>query len=164
MVLINKHSIFVYLASFIVVLFCPIIGILVLNVGAIEVNKDNNIRSEKIGGPCEYKDYKGIALIVSIQKAKQSFRINDSGGSVDLFEVMFHFYSNEKIEKSFVNYECMSFMLLKPDNSLPDCDFLKKYSIAPGKKLECIIKIITKGSCNPIIFHFPGFKIDCSKE
>lgn len=40
----------------------------------------------------------------------------------------------------------------------PGPRFIKKYAIAPGKSFACTLRIITRGTCTPILFDLP--KID----
>jgi hypothetical protein len=112
----------------------------------------------KVGGPCEYKDYKGKAEIVSIEKKG---RISDSAGNKqpdELFKITYHFYPEMKIQETFVHDESNDFVMLLPDSSYPDLGFIQRNTISIGKRFDCVLKVITKGACKPIIFKFPTLK------
>jgi hypothetical protein len=112
----------------------------------------------KVGGPCEYKDYKGIAEIVSIQKIVPGSASASIKKSDESYEVRYSFYPENKIQETFVHVESRSFVLLLPDSSYPAPEFIRKNDIAPGKRLDCVLKVITKGACTPMIFKFPSLK------
>ncbi len=121
----------------------------------INIQKDS---SAKVGGPCEYKDYKGKAEVISVQKIEfgsASTSIKKPDGS---YEVKYSFYPENKIQETFVHVESRYFVLLLPDSSYPDPEFIRKNDITPGKKLDCVLKVITKGACTPMIFKFPALK------
>jgi hypothetical protein len=91
-----------------------------------------------IGGRCEYREYPGYAEIISAKVV--------SGSATDLkdnFEIKFKFYPAEAVEESFANPEGREFLLQS------------NFYMEPGKKVDCKMKVIKKGTCTPIIFEFP---------
>jgi hypothetical protein len=121
----------------------------------INIQKDS---SAKVGGPCEYKDYKGKAEIISVQKIEFGSASTSIKQSDESYEVKYSFYPENKIQEAFVHVESRYFVLLLPDSSYPDPLFIQRNDINPGKKLDCVLKVITKGACNPLIFKFPTLK------
>ena len=112
----------------------------------------------KDGGPCEYKDYKGNAEIVSIEKIER----NSASASIkqpnESYKVTYYFYPEKKIQETFVHVESRDFILLLPNSSYPDLEFIQKNNISIGKRIDCVLKVITKGACTPMIFKFPTLK------
>ena len=108
-----------------------------------------------IGGPCEYKIYEGRAKIISINAR------TDSGDTSDeKYEVKFAFYPDQKIIEPYVQTEDKEYLLLLTNSSYPGKYFLMKYGIEAGKVFDCHIKVITKGTCSPVIFEFPSIRLD----
>ena len=114
--------------------------------------------SRTLGGPCEYKDYIGKAEIVSIQKIEKNNASKSPKQSGELYKVIYRFIPDEKVQETFVHLESRELILLQTDFTYPDFAFIQKNSIVIGKKLDCILKVITKGACNPMIFQFPTLK------
>jgi|GEM_PF-1203439 len=112
----------------------------------------------KDGGPCEYKDYKGKAEIVSIEKIERDSASASNKQPVEIFKVTYHFYPEKKIQETSVPVESRDFVLLLPNSSYPDLMFIQRNDINPGKKLDCVLKVITRGACKPMIFKFPTLK------
>jgi hypothetical protein len=112
----------------------------------------------KVGGPCEYKDYKGKAEIVSVQKIDSSSASTRINQPKELYKVAYSFYPENRIQENFVHVESKYFDLLLPDSSYPDSIFIQRNDIYPGKKLDCVLQVITKGACTPMIFTFPTLK------
>jgi hypothetical protein len=99
-----------------------------------------------VGGPCEYKQYTGKAEILSV---------TERPGSPGEYEVKFSFHTVENIGEGFASVEGRQWLLMKPDNMYPKRDFLDKYDIEVGKRLDCSMKVIIRGTCTPILFDFP---------
>ena len=106
-----------------------------------------------VGGTCEYENYKGSARISSITKLGQ-------GGepSEDWYEVKFFFLRKEKIEKSFARVEGRELILQIGNRSSFGRRFLEKNCIRVGETIDCILKVITRGACTPVLFEFPSIK------
>jgi len=108
-----------------------------------------------VGGACEYRNYKGGARIISITKVGE-------GGepSEDRYEVKFFFLAKEKIEKSFARVEGRELILQIGDQSSFGRRFLEKNCIRVGETIDCILKVITRGTCTPVLFEFPSVKTE----
>jgi hypothetical protein len=89
------------------------------------------------GGRCEYREYLGYAEVISAKVVK------DNAAEKDKFEIKFKFYPDETVEESFANPEGREFLVQL------------NFYIEPGKKINCKMKVIKKGTCTPIIFEFP---------
>lgn len=112
-----------------------------------------------VGGQCEYKQYEGRAQIISITKIADS--VTDPN---ERDEVKFAFIPNREIEESFVQIEGREFLLMLSNSSYPGSRFLEKYGIEVGKVFDCHLKVITKGTCTPVLFEFPSIKLDDFSE
>jgi hypothetical protein len=111
-----------------------------------------------IGGPCQYKSYEGFAKITSITRTEAPGRHGD-----ERYEVRFHFFPDQKIEETFVQTEGKEFLLL--DNLLlPRREFLEDHDIKVGKELECVMEVIQKGTCTPVLFKFPSLRSNDSSK
>ena len=107
------------------------------------------------GGPCEYKQYKGRAKIISIKPKREN-----SGYTHEIFEVKFSYTPDRKVDEAFAQTKGKQFELQLTNSWYPGPKFLKKYGIAVGKEFDCYMKVITKGTCTPVIFEFPSIKLD----
>jgi hypothetical protein len=137
------------------------VSMLTLGFGCQLHSSDVNIQkdsSRKVGGPCEYKDYKGIAEIVSVQKEVPGSDSTSIKKPDESYEVRYSFYPENTIQEIFAQVESRYFILLLPDSSYPDLEFIRKNDITPGKRLDCVLNVITKGACTPMIFTFPTLK------
>lgn len=100
----------------------------------------------RVGGPCEYKKYKGKAEIVSITQRP------DASGE---YEVKFSFHPEEQIQEAFAKVDGKKWSLLPDGSPHLDADFLRKYGVEAGKSFDCYMDVITKGTCTPVRFEFP---------
>lgn len=100
----------------------------------------------RVGGECEYKTYRGTAEIVSITQRPEAPKE---------YEVRFSFLAKEPVQEEFARVEGREYLLLLSNGSYPKADFLATYGIAVGKRFDCSMKVITKGTCTPILFEFP---------
>ncbi len=99
-----------------------------------------------IGGPCAYKSYKGEAEIVSVSPKQ------DRSGT---YEIKFSFHPQDIIQEEFAGVKGRQWFLALKDSSSLSKDFLTRHGIQTGKRLPCTMKVITKGTCTPILFDFP---------
>lgn len=105
--------------------------------------------SQRVGGPCTYKQYQGKAEIVSVKLLQQT---------TGEYEIRFSFHPREKIQESFVRVEGKQWLLVQEDSSFPKKDFLQQYDIKTGKRFPCYMNVITRGTCTPILFDFPSIR------
>jgi hypothetical protein len=103
-------------------------------------------RGPMVGGPCEYRSYPGQAEIVSMTPA--------AGGR---FDVRFRFIPDGAVE-GVLGQSALerTFPLLPGGETPPDRAFIEKNAIRPGTRQPCTLKVITRGTCTPILFEFPA--------
>ena len=107
----------------------------------------------RMGGPCEYNQYRGKARITSIKG------LPGPNQGRETFEVKFNFLPEEEIKESFARVEGREFLLLLTNSTYPEGNFLDRYQVKPGKVFDCILKVIRKGTCTPMLFDFPGINL-----
>jgi hypothetical protein len=100
----------------------------------------------RVGGPCTYKQYKGEAEIVLVTQRQ---------GTPGEYEIKFSFHPQETIQEEFARVEGKQWLIVQKDSSYPKENFLTQYGIKAGKRLPCNLKVITKGTCTPVLFDFP---------
>ena len=105
--------------------------------------------SQRVGGPCAYKQYQGDAEIVSVTPAK---------GMTGEYEIRFSFHPQEKIQEEFARVEGKQWVLVRNDSSFPKKDFLQQYDIKKGNRFPCYMKVIIRGTCTPVLFDFPTIR------
>lgn len=112
-----------------------------------------------LGGGCSYEDHPGACEIVSVLKTEESAHQAEVGGGpgYEGYEVWFIFCPDEPMNLT-ENWDELVFgreHLLQLCNSwYPGPMFLEKYNIAEGEVFDCTLKLITGGTCSPIIFEF----------
>ena len=109
------------------------------------------------GGPCEYTIYKGIARIISVQKKEMPKGYG--GPSHESYEVKFSFFTEEKIQEPHGRVEGREYILKLTNSWYPGPKFLRKYGIEVDRSFDCYLKVITKGTCTPILFDFPAINL-----
>jgi len=115
-----------------------------------------------VGGPCEYKAYPGRATIASVRKKERQAK---AGAPLStLYEVKYSFTPRDRIKEGWVQVEGKEYVLLLANSSYPGPGFLKKYGIEPGKCFECYLKVITRGTCTPVLFDFPTIDLSDYSE
>jgi len=102
--------------------------------------------SPRVGGLCTYKQYKGDAEIVSVTQRPEV---------PGEYEIKFSFHPQKTIQEEFARVEGRQWLLVEKDSSYPKDDFLTQYGINAGKRFPCYLKVITKGTCTPVLFEFP---------
>ncbi len=100
----------------------------------------------RVGGPCQYKQYKGDAEILSVTQRPNA---------PQEYDVQFVFHPKENIQETFARQEGKTWTLVRKDSSYPTKDFLTRHGIEPKKHLPCHLKAIVRGTCTPILFEFP---------
>jgi len=109
-------------------------------------------RGPLVGGPCEYRSYPGQAEIVSVAPWAASAAAAD-----ERFDVKFRFISDGPVDEPLGRAALERTFSLLPDREMPpDRAFIEKFDIRPGKRLGCTLKVITRGTCTPILFDFPS--------
>ncbi len=126
------------------------------SVGAMDVEAER--AAPRVGGgPCEYKTYKGVARIISIQKQEMSRGYG--GPSHEAYKVRFSFSTGLEIMEPHGKVEGREYTLKLTNSWYPGPKFLEKYGIEEGKSYDCYLKVITAGTCTPVIFDFPSINL-----
>lgn len=123
---------------------------------------DERAERRVVGGPCQYKAYPGRAAILLVRKQEGSAQVGTP--AADAYEVKFSFTPDEKIEEAWVQVEGKEHLLLLANSTFPGPGFLKKYGIEAGKCFECYVKVITRGTCTPVLFDFPTIDLSDYSE
>jgi hypothetical protein len=109
-------------------------------------------RGPLVGGPCEYRSYPGQAEIVSVAPLEAP-----AVAIGERYDVKFRFISDGPVEEPLGNAALQRTFSLLPDREMPpDRAFIEKFDIWPGKRLGCTLKVITRGTCTPILFEVPA--------
>lgn len=112
-----------------------------------------------LGGKCTYESYPGACEIVSVLKTEESAHQAEVGGGpgYEGYEVSFVFKPDEPMNLT-ENWDELVFgrdHLLQLCNSwYPGPRFLEKYNITEDAVFDCTLKLITGGTCSPIVFEF----------
>ncbi|MFO7986918.1 MAG: hypothetical protein R6U38_13745 [Desulfatiglandaceae bacterium] len=112
-------------------------------------------RRAVVGGPCQYKSYPGEAAIVSVEKKADQQETNSSGESRDRYEVRFIFHTDQTVAEPYAGVEGKIRRLRLKNGSDPGLGFVQKYGIEVGRTFPCHLKVITRGTCTPVLFDFP---------
>ena len=147
--------------------FSVIVGILILVFVSLHYIKDRkanlNITHKIVGGPCSYSDYGGIATIIAVKKTEKSKVQADmpGGPGYEGFEVWVRLRADKEIKEKWARDFIKKEHLFQLYNGwYPGPEYIEKYKIKPGQTYKCTVKVITKGTCTPIIFEFDKFKKD----
>lgn len=107
-------------------------------------------RGPMVGGPCEYRSYPGQAEIVSVAP---------SAAAAGRFDVRFRFIPDGAVEEPLGKAALGRTFSLLPEREMPpDRAFVEAFDIRPGKRYPCTLRVITRGTCTPILFDFPSLK------
>lgn len=117
--------------------------------------EDRSTSMPSMGGQCNYKKYSGKAEIISI---------THKSGFYEKYEIKFSFHAEEEIKEDFASTEHKKYLLLMNDSSNPGSDFVNRYEIMEGKQFDCYMKVITTGTCTPVLFEFPNFDLTCTDK
>ena len=141
---------------------------IILNLAILSLLIGGIICAEEIGGTlggaCSYESIPGTCKIISITKTNESTRQAMISGGPGYEGYVIHFIfspSQEKQENSKVSPDYRANIIekehtLQLTNSwYPGDKFLEKYKIEVGKIFNCVMGLITRGSCSPVIFEFP---------
>lgn len=104
----------------------------------------------RLGGPCEYREYKGVAEVVSVNR-----RGSADNQWQDEFEVKCSFHPWEQIAEQFARTSAREFRLHVDNDANPSGRFIVKHGIRVGSRIPCIVRVIVRGTCTPVLFEFP---------
>lgn len=103
-----------------------------------------------VGGPCEYKAYAGMAEVISVTRAGSA-----ENRSKDEYEVKCSFHPEGHIEEQFAQTAAREFRLYVDNDVNPGRRFIDQYDIKVGKRIPCVLRVIVRGTCTPVLFEFP---------
>lgn len=129
---------------------CLVIPGLLLGCSAAESGAG---KAPRLGGPCEYRGYPGQAEIVSVSRQETA---PVSAG--ERYDVKFRFIPEGTIEERFARVEGRVFSLLPDRVNPPDRAFIETFGVRPGRRYDCIMQVIQKGTCTPLLFDFPSLR------
>jgi hypothetical protein len=121
-----------------------------------------------VGGPCEYSEIPGTAVITDVRKPPAD-AYNCPNGAV---EVVFSFTpKNPKKRKTyrFKNWKDQGQTLTVGGGMNPPATWVKARGLVKGSKHDCVRAEIIRGSCTAVVFTFPkvdmtGWEKDCWKK
>ena len=102
-----------------------------------------------IGGQCEYKSFNGMAKIVSVTRISTA----DLGLNSE-YEVKFLFLPQEETIEKLPRQDSGPFQLFSDIGTQPTKQFIKNHKIKVGGQVKCIMKVIIRGACTPLLFDF----------
>ncbi|MDD5555980.1 MAG: hypothetical protein PHN82_01895 [bacterium] len=111
----------------------------------------------RVGGPCEYDDYPGTAVITRIIRTPRSRAqaAAKGGAGYEGVEVWFAFTPDGEIAEDWARKAAGREQLFQLANSwYPGERYLLKYGIEPEKSFRCVYRVIRKGTCTPALFEF----------
>ena len=112
------------------------------------------MQDRMVGGFCAYNQFKGQARIESV-----SLKLVPGSHVQGLCEIYFIFQSDDEIPVPWQHVTEKPQLLTMKNGSYPSVDFVNRYNIKPGDKYDCVLNIISKGACTPIIFDIPDLNI-----
>ena len=71
----------------------------------------------------------------------------------------YSFQPEAPITEPFAQTEGRTFLLTMKNGTRLDQGFLNKYRIEPGRVFDCVLKVITRGTCTPTLFEFSGIDL-----
>ena len=117
----------------------------------------------KVGGPCDYVDYAGTATITKMEISAASGKqvLATGGPGYPGCEIWFSFKTDALIRQDWARKVVDREHLFRLANSwYPGEKYIDKYGIKVGNTYTCILKVLTRGTCTPAVFKFPGCKDD----
>ena len=112
----------------------------------------------EVGGQCDYHRYEGRAEIISLEKTG-----NPQNRADEKYEAKFRFFPDRKIKESFAQVEGREFQLEINQSPYLSPGQVRKYGIQTGRSLSCVMKVISRGTCTPVLFEFPSLCPDGGK-
>jgi hypothetical protein len=106
-----------------------------------------------LGGPCDYDAYPGKALITLSQT--RPLEPHEPSPGYQPYKVMFTFSPDAPMPPGLAN-PGREYRFTLTDGSDPGPKFIAKYKLKAGMTRPCVLQIIKKGTCSPIVFAFPG--------
>lgn len=109
-------------------------------------------RSVYVGGPCEYSDIHGKAVITDVGGVDA----DEANCGNDPRAVLFDFTpDNPRARYQFPNWADKGQRLTVAGGKNPPAAWLRSQGLKPGAVFPCVRREIRKGTCTPVIYHFP---------
>ena len=127
---------------------------LVLIVGLTVCGDNSSSDNGSVGGECKYKYIPGIAEIVSISQPDKG----ENNCLNDPVKITFKFSpnaSNVPEQYLYPNWSDENQIFTISDGKNPPRQCVIDEGLTVGSQHECVRKEIVKGTCTPVIFHFP---------
>jgi len=121
-----------------------------------EVSKPAPTRTD---GRCTYRDVPGTCTIVSVAKtAASAGQAGIAGGpGYDGLDIRFAYKSDKRTHDPRVMQAMQRHHGLRLANSwYPGPLFVEKYRLTPGRNFACRLRLISEGSCTPVLFDIAG--------
>lgn len=131
--------------------------------GQLPGDAAKTLKGRPLGGPCEYRSYQGTATMTRIEKTERSRaqKENTGGPGYEGYEIWFRFSTAEPIEEKWAAKSAGKEHIFLLSNSWhPGRRYIEKYALLTGAEYPCSMKVITRGTCTPVIFEFPTLKRD----
>jgi len=106
-----------------------------------------------LGGPCEYQSYPGQATIAVSRP--RPLAPGEQNPGYQPYEVTFTFSPDDPVPRGLYVPQ-RQYRLTLTDGSDPGPKFVAKYRLKPGHTRKCLLQVIKKGTCTPVMFFFPG--------
>ncbi|MEW5735680.1 MAG: hypothetical protein AB1921_12550 [Thermodesulfobacteriota bacterium] len=118
-------------------------------------------RSVYVGGPCEYADVAGKAVITAVGAPDP-----DEANCADKPRVvLFDFTPDDKRARNrFPNWGETGQRLTVAGGKNPPLEWLKANGVRLGAELICIRREILKGTCTPVIYDFPALDMTAAAK
>lgn len=109
------------------------------------------------GGCCTYVSYEGIARIVKVVQSLDSLAQSKviGGPGYEGHEVWFRFIPKSDVPHDHIRSVISREHLFTLYNSwYIGPRYLEKYGIQTGEIYPCVLKVLVKGACSPVVFEF----------
>lgn len=117
------------------------------------------ISGKRFGGPCRYTSYPGRCTIQSVRKTADSIHQKSVGGGpgYEGYDIKYKYTGRVPPRNRLAMRAIARTHAFRLTNSwYPGPEYIAKYAIVPGKTFACILKVIVKGACTPVVFYFPS--------
>jgi hypothetical protein len=108
----------------------------------------------KMGGEHrKHRTYTGRVEIITVRPKKLA-----RGHPVppyEIYEVRFLFFPDQRIKEPYAQVPGKPQLYTLTNSRYHEPQFLRKYDIAEGQTFDCYLKVITRGTCTPVVFEFP---------
>ncbi|MEE4353779.1 MAG: hypothetical protein V2J25_13020 [Desulfatiglans sp.] len=109
------------------------------------------------GGSCTYVSYDGNAQIVRVKQSQASLAQAKvlGGPGYGGYEVWFRFVPGPDVSSEQIkDYTSREYLFTLSNSWYVGPRYLKKYRIEAGRKYPCLLKLLKKGTCSPLVFEF----------